>query len=113
MLKCSKCGQPHDRSGQSYCLACHAAWQRRWRPKYRDLTPLQKMKDNARSYAGMYLRRGEIKRKPCRDCGARAQMHHPDYSKPLEVIWLCVPHHRAEHKRMKEIEDGQQLQATG
>lgn len=33
---------------------------------------------------------GEIERQPCWVCGAEpAQGHHDDYSKPLEVRWLC------------------------
>lgn len=28
--------------------------------------------------------------------------HHADYSKPLEVQWLCCPCHQEEHLRMKE-----------
>ncbi len=121
MEHCSKCRKIHYRDGQRYCLACHAVYMRAWRPVYSDMTPEQRMKSNARSMANVYLRRGKIKRKPCehinpetrRRCGAWAEMHHPDYSKPLEVIWLCVPHHGAEHKRLKEIEDGEPLQATG
>ena len=32
--------------------------------------------------------------KPCAWCGAvPAQSHHPDYTKPAEVVWLCPPHH--------------------
>lgn len=33
MTLCSHCGKPHDRTGQRYCLACHAAYQRAWRAK--------------------------------------------------------------------------------
>jgi hypothetical protein len=30
----------------------------------------------------------------------RLEAHHDDYTKPLEVIWLCRRHHAARHKRM-------------
>lgn len=29
--------------------------------------------------------------------------HHPDYSKPLEVIWLCRTHHQQLHNPIREI----------
>ncbi len=46
------------------------------------------------------LRRGDLIKAPCR-CGAtKVQGHHPDYSKPLDVIWLCDPCHRAEEGRV-------------
>ena len=47
------------------------------------------------------VRDGHIKRQSCRECGAKAQAHHHDYSKPLDVIWLCPKHHKAEHCRMQ------------
>lgn len=48
--------------------------------------------------------RGDITREPCRDCGTKkVDGHHPDYNKPLEVIWLCRRHHIEEHKRMREV----------
>ena len=48
--------------------------------------------------------RGEIAKAPCRDCGAeKVEAHHPDYAKPLEVIWLCRRHHTDEHLRMKDL----------
>lgn len=45
---------------------------------------------------------GLVEPKPCEVCGAKAQAHHPDYSKPLEVKWLCLCHHHEEHVRMRE-----------
>ncbi len=33
----------------------------------------------------------------CEKCGASAEAHHDDYSKPLEVRWLCRRHHREHH----------------
>lgn len=36
---------------------------------------------------------------PCEVCGTRKQIdaHHDDYSKPLDVRWLCRSHHRQHH----------------
>jgi hypothetical protein len=34
----------------------------------------------------------------CLLCGKKAQAHHDDYTKPLEVVWLCPLHHK-EHER--------------
>jgi len=47
------------------------------------------------------ITRGELVRLPCSVCGAGdAHAHHPDHSKPLDVMWLCREHHTAEHARI-------------
>ena len=47
------------------------------------------------------VRDGRLIRRPCSVCGsAKSEGHHPNYSKPLEVEWLCKKHHRAEHKKL-------------
>ena len=47
------------------------------------------------------LRNGTLHKKPCEICGASfVHAHHPDYSKPLEVIWLCPLHHRQVHAQI-------------
>ena len=44
------------------------------------------------------LRRGDIERKACAVCGAtKAHAHHDDYSRPLDVTWLCHTHHMERH----------------
>jgi hypothetical protein len=43
------------------------------------------------------LRDGKIKKLPCQVCVSESHVHahHTDYSKPLEVVWLCAKcHHR-------------------
>lgn len=55
-------------------------------------------KAKARNAVGNALRDGKLQRKPCEICGEhRAQAHHDDYSKPLDVVWLCSKHHAERH----------------
>ena len=45
---------------------------------------------------------GKIIKQPCSVCGKiKSEAHHPDYSKPLEVIWFCRSHHKLHHARTK------------
>lgn len=84
---------------QSYCLSCHAAYMRDNRPPHRLLSIAQKTKAACRGYANVYQRRGKLAPKPCERCGDLfAEKHHDDYSKPLEVHWLCRPCHLALHR---------------
>jgi len=40
---------------------------------------------------------------PCQKCGSTKHIHahHEDYSKPLDVVWLCSRCHRLRHCEMK------------
>jgi|SRR6186713_1464084 len=94
---CSKCGGQHQRKGQSYCVVCHAAYMRGWRPTH-PMTPEQRVKDAARSYANEYKKRGRLVPQPC-DCGVNdVEMHHLDYQRPLDVQWMCRPCHLDLHR---------------
>lgn len=45
------------------------------------------------------IRKGELMRGPCVICGnEKADAHHEDYSKPLDVRWLCRYHHLQHHR---------------
>jgi predicted Fe-S protein YdhL (DUF1289 family) len=47
---------------------------------------------------GHALRAGTLERGPCEVCGAtRVHGHHDDYSRPLDVRWLCPRHHSEHH----------------
>lgn len=104
---CSKCGANPVRSyGQQWCRSCHAEYARTHHRRYRDLTPEQKKRANARSIANVYQRRGKLVPQPCGACGsADAQKHHPDYSRPLFVLWLCRECHSSHHlrERFREV----------
>ena len=44
------------------------------------------------------IRFGKMKRMPCIICGnPKTHAHHEDYSKPLDVVFLCLSHHRRRH----------------
>lgn len=49
------------------------------------------------------IKAGRIHRQPCEVCGVSApiEAHHDDYSKPLDVRWLCRKHHREHHNLAK------------
>ena len=55
---------------------------------------------NRLSYA---IRAGNIVREPCFICGSMEKVHghHPDYSAPLSVVWLCREHHTQLHREAK------------
>ena len=48
------------------------------------------------------IRAGRLTRLPCFICGEKAQAHHPDYSMPLDVVWLCDKHHKQAHAIAKK-----------
>ena len=44
------------------------------------------------------VRTGALTKQPCSRCGAvKAVAHHEDYSKPLDVTWLCLSCHQRRH----------------
>lgn len=52
--------------------------------------------------AGNAIKLGHLIRQPCERCGSiKVDAHHEDYTKPLDVTWLCRPCHRERHKEMK------------
>lgn len=52
-------------------------------------------RDKVRTKVFKAIKKGILKRQPCFICdNPLVEAHHPDYSKPLEVIWLCIPHHK-------------------
>lgn len=52
------------------------------------------------------LARGELISQPCERCGATEQVdaHHEDYTKPLDVVWLCRQCHAQRHIELRKQE---------
>ena len=50
------------------------------------------------------IKYGRLTRMPCVICGdVRSHGHHEDYSKPLEVVWLCAHHHQQRHAELRAL----------
>src|ERR1700677_3601260 len=65
-------------------------------------TVTEKQKKAARTKAGYAVKKGILVPKPCEKCGnQKAHKHHADYSKPLDVIWLCAACHKRAHCTLK------------
>ncbi len=63
-----------------------------------ELSPEER--DRRRKCYAIYKRALSVKfliPKPCERCGKPAHGHHANYSKPLEVQWLCARHHSEHH----------------
>jgi len=62
-------------------------------------------KYKARNTARNALASGKLIRQPCEVCGSpKSEIHHDEYSKPLEVRWLCHMHHRELEGRLIDME---------
>jgi len=65
-------------------------------------------KQNPKKYAAHTavanaIRDGRLQRQSCEVCGdTNTHGHHDDYSKPLDVRWLCPRHHRLHHAAWHE-----------
>lgn len=63
--------------------------------RYRE-TNVDKIK--ARNAVQRALIKGVLEKEVCKVCGlSDTEAHHSDYSKPLEVTWLCKKHHENTH----------------
>jgi len=56
-------------------------------------------KYKARNAVSNAKRDGKIVQQPCVKCGnPKSEAHHEDYSRPLDVTWLCFQCHRQVHQ---------------
>jgi hypothetical protein len=57
---------------------------------------------------GNAVRDGRLTKRPCEKCGKLpAEAHHDDYSKPLDVRWLCRPHHLEYHGKQSRVTESE------
>lgn len=52
------------------------------------------------------LKNGSLQKQSCCMCGSIMSIaHHDDYTRPLDVMWLCTIHHKSRHFFLKYIGD--------
>ncbi len=85
-----------ERANEQHRVAGRAQYIERYNEQYPDRYAAKNAVNNA-------IRDGKLERQPCFICGKKAQAHHPDYSAPLAVSWLCPPHHKQAHELVKEL----------
>lgn len=71
--------------------ARHIASNAAWRSK-------NKHKQKAHAAVAGAIKSGKLIKLPCWCGNTMSQAHHEDYSKLLEVTWLCQKHHKQEHR---------------
>lgn len=111
--KCDYCGKKYNTTEAHYnknkrhfcCRNCYSKFRKELLPKEEQNAygtgfseKERKIRAKARSIWNHYVRDKHIIRQPCEICGEKAEAHHDDYNKPLEVRWLCFKHHREWHK---------------
>lgn len=87
------------------------AWSRANRDRIAKIDGRSYLRHREKKLAGNRLRRAVriglvLRPASCSRCGmgGRIQGHHHDYTRPLEVEWLCSACHGKEHRRYREDE---------
>ena len=76
-------------------------WKAEWLLRSKS-DPMHKIKRYARGVVENEIKYGRLVRKPCEVCGLlKSEAHHDDYTKPLDVRWLCRSHHMKQDRNPK------------
>ena len=114
---CYECGAIKENPLHGYCNSCHAAKDRARRAINKQSSvfvkeerqkhlqrsksdPIYTYKKTIRHITNKYIKMGILVRQSCEVCKSdkKADAHHDDYNKPLEVRWLCRKHHNEHHR---------------
>lgn len=120
---CSLDSMKYHRANPERYKAASLRYNQRNREKVNEVTKLwqrnnvEKVKETTRRYREKYPEKrraqnavnnailaGKLTRKPCEICGSTNKIHghHEDYSRLLDVVWLCPVHHRARHRELNQ-----------
>lgn len=97
------------------CRPCNNTFMRAYNAKNREKTlaihrasrvrryaadPRQRIRDKANAAVHVAIKKGNLEKQPCEECGKVAQAHHDSYKRAwwLFVRWLCQSHHKEWHR---------------
>lgn len=121
---CPACGSPrHSISSgtvgdrprvRMVCLHCASLRRQRWKETHKQAGSRSAKwnaenpeKRQAHKAVEVAIRARALLRACCERCGSlNSQAHHDDYSKPLEVMWLCPKHHGERHRELRALNAG-------
>jgi hypothetical protein len=86
-----------DRLSEGWCLKCQSLYER-LKDKYQNSNEYN-LKHKVRSLTRSYIKAGFLAKEPCEICGTnkKVEAHHDDYTKPMDIRWLCKKHHDELH----------------
>ena len=110
---CKECFNTYNKLSHRKAHRPKPGTTRKWRQSKKGRATLERYKeshaedDNIRHKANVAIARlvkkGVIKKMPCEICGfEKTEAHHPDYSRLIEIVWLCQSHHYKANRESKE-----------
>lgn len=106
---CKSCSVKHSMDWNSKHPFLARKHHRNWcqsdqgKEKLKALAERYPERQAARVAAKAAMQSGLLKSQPCLICGRKAEAHHPDYSRPLDVVWLCRKHHLETHYMIRPV----------
>ena len=104
---CKECFRKRIKSSENNHSERFREYQREYQRKYHSsyqISKKEKPKYLCRKKTEWLVRSGKIKKENCRLCGnQKSEAHHEDYSKPLEIQWLCKKHHAEADVRRRNL----------
>jgi len=98
---------------QSICRNCHIIYKSTYEKTLNSMSTQRyssmkwhhgnKEKARVHKLVRKALDSGDLITEPCEICNSlKVEAHHEDYSKPLDVTWLCRTHHRERHMEINK-----------
>lgn len=104
---CKECKRIYGKINRQHSRELQRITQPAWRKKnsrkvveyFNQQRARNPQKVRCRQIFRQEVKMGRIVPEPCEVCGAiPTEAHHPNYSKPFKVNWLCTTHHSEVHR---------------